>query len=204
MSEWKAQLRAAVGEELGIKMDDALEAARAEMCRVDGARQAFTQLADKIEQLNKVVDKEVEEGKIASLEEASTIKKWIARSVGIPKNLGLGAEVQFHVCRGKVEALEQQIKILKAFVDGERARAKELAEAKPNLPAPIQPADVVSIRRVPGTRPEDPFAARRAETAATRSESGEPTSQQEPPVPKPPPAPTAPSKEKSRKSRSRK
>ena len=126
MTSLKADIKAGAVYELGEKLEDLLERSRTDFQKLDGARQALTQAADKIEVHARNIDRDLDERKIADLEQAKDQKKRIFECHAIVKSLIAAAEVNSHVARGKIEALATVVKTTKVQHDLLRSKAEEL------------------------------------------------------------------------------
>lgn len=130
MSSFKAMLRASALHDIGEKFDDLLENAQAEVYKLEGARQALQQAKAKLELHMSNVDKDVEEGKIHSLEVAKHQKQRIIECMGILDALAKSATIGGYSARGKVEAFQSAVKATKAEHDRQKTRASELQKVE--------------------------------------------------------------------------
>lgn len=130
MSVLKAELRADVLHEVGIRFDDHLEGAKAEAQRYEGAKQALWQAVHKVEDHLTRIDQDLRDGKYEEIQQAEREKRRVQECAGILRNLAVTAEVNQYIARGKSEALEQAIKNLKGQHDQERLRALQLKTAE--------------------------------------------------------------------------
>lgn len=173
MSEIKAEIKIATVGQIGSKIDDAVEAATKELHSYEGAEQALKQAIKSLEGLNAHVDKDLDEGKLEDmgpLQVAESIKRYIARCMGLVQNLATTAEVTCWKARGKVEALNTQVKILKGMYDAETAKLEGLRKAKDSGSIVDESGEKLPVGRVPGVHPGDPLADRRADVAEQQKE----------------------------------
>lgn len=185
MSIEKSEIKILTAQEIGVRLDDLVEAATKEEATLSGAKQALTTAAMKVEELQKHVEKDLDEGKI-DLEQQKLIKPWIDRAAGVIRNLATQAEVNQLQARGKIMAFKQSVAEVKRVQDVEKAKV-EAAKAPPDTLIEGQPA-----KRAPGQHPGDPLAKRRrrpnlravpAEAPAPGSTDGiAPASTSEPPI----------------------
>jgi len=82
MSALKTELRAAAIHEVGVKLEDALESARADEFRSEGGINALLRVSKRIEALVEHVNHDVDEEKY-DLETAKLIKSYLARAAVI-------------------------------------------------------------------------------------------------------------------------
>lgn len=118
----KAQIKVGAVHEVGVRLDDALDGARADVHRADGASAALEKAAEACAHVFKMVDREVDEGKIPDLETASMIKKWVDRCLMTLRDARTNAVFSKAQAQGKVAALEMAVGIAKKFVDDENKK----------------------------------------------------------------------------------
>ena len=124
----KAGVKVDVAHELGCRIDDTREAARNEVANWEGANAALVQAGKAIEELAKHVDKDIDEGGY-DLETAKVIKKYITRSAAIAQNLATQAGAQRLMAQGKVQALENAVKIVKKYHEDEVRKVEGFKQA---------------------------------------------------------------------------
>lgn len=164
MSKMKSEVKVATLHEMGVKLDDILEAAEREMHQLEGGKQALVGAKKRVEQHLANVDRDVQEGKL-DLEQATLVKRWVSQCVHIVENLAVQAEVQAYQAQGKVLNAKQVVAVAKAMFDREKAHLTVLAEAEKAVAAgesPI-PQDMVGRpdARPVGLHPGNPLADRR-------------------------------------------
>lgn len=165
MSSFKAEIRADILHEIGVRFDDQLEGAKAEAHRYEGAKQALWQAVHKVEDHLGHVDRDLRDGKYVDIAQAEGEKRRIQECVGILRNLAVTAEVNQYIARGRVEALEQALKGLKVQHDQERVRAAQLKAAEQVAESDEVPR--TQEARLPGTHPGRSIKEQRlAEVAA--------------------------------------
>lgn len=195
MSKLKSEVKAATLHEVGMKLDDVLEAAERELHTLEGGKQALHMGQKKVEQHLANVDRDVQEGKL-DLEQATLIKRWVTQCVHILENLALQAEVQMYQAQGKVVGAKHVVAVAKSLYDREKAHLDALSQAEVRTEALVALEPAEGRQRVVGTHPGDPLAARRAEAAVAKAaEAVKPAEAVAPPAevkPTPPPAEVKP------------
>lgn len=135
----KYEVRIGVAIEIGCALDDALEAAQAEVKFFEGGGSALVQAERQVQALNEHVDKDLDgegDGLITSLEISKAVKRYVARAVAIIQTATHAAEQRRLMAQGKVLAYKAAVGSVKKRVDQEkellqqvRARAVEMARA---------------------------------------------------------------------------
>ena len=135
----KGELKAAVVHDIGNKVDDMLESARADAASKLGANIALLACSKKVAELAAHVDKDLEEGRLENLEPpaiAQAIKKYITRACGV---IDSGAEAAARarlVADGKIQMAELMVGNLKKLHDAELAKSKARQEVAQTEVAP--------------------------------------------------------------------
>lgn len=124
----KSDLKIQTANELGCRLDDLLEGSQKELYRLEGSVTSFKKSMTSIEDLEKVVDKEMDEGKF-DLEVATHIKRFTDRARQMLLNMALNAENLRLMQLGKIQAYEHSVSSTKKFVTDEASRAAQLREA---------------------------------------------------------------------------
>lgn len=124
----KADIKIAVSCDLGARVEDSMESAKAEVLRQEGSTSALLQAAKACEVLGTHVDKDVDEGKF-DLECATHVKRYLERATNALRNLSAHAEQGRVLALGKVNALETTVKIIAKYRDEESAKASAMREA---------------------------------------------------------------------------
>jgi hypothetical protein len=146
MSLEKIELRAAGMHEVGVRMDDLLDAARKEVLRCEGAQLGLLQATKGVIDLIAYVDKDVDEGKYG-LEAAKLIKLYLSRASEVVQNLSKNANNQKIAATGQVQMAEVAVQITKKMHDGELAKRAAVAAAE------ATPEDVTLRTRPEGVHP---------------------------------------------------
>jgi hypothetical protein len=151
----KYEVKVLTYHELGVKLDDQLDSAKAELAQFEGAKMAFNVGKTKVEDLTAHVDKDIQEN-LMDLTQATLAKKWIL--------MAIQAEVQGYQAQGKVMALTRAVTDTKllhdlekvkldAAIAAESAEASDVIDLDPNRP----------VARPLGEHPGNPLADRRGE-----------------------------------------
>jgi hypothetical protein len=170
MSVLMQELMQAVTTEVGVRVEDAYEAAKRDINILEGQQAAFLNGASAIELLTVAVDKDVEEGKF-DLVVAETVKRYISRCVNSLRNLSLQAASQKIAQEGKAQAFAHTVELLKTMSDTAKHKAAAL-RAEETQPPVTDPRD-----RMVGTRPPESIKEQRlaeeAEEKATQTKVAE-------------------------------
>lgn len=142
----KAEMRAAGIHDVGVRMDDLLEASRKEVVQCEGASLGLLQAVKAVNDLNPHVDKDVDEGKF-DLETAKLIKLYLGRASQATQNLAQNARNQQMIAAGRVQAFETSVAVTKKMYDAESQRAAAIAEAESD------PANMTLRSRPAGVHP---------------------------------------------------
>jgi hypothetical protein len=166
MSLMKAEVKAATAHSIGVRMDDRLEAAQAEMHRFEGASGGVKQAGESIQELMAQFQKEVNDGKLSQFGEqqlkvAEQVTQWLRRAIGSCMALGDMAASNRLKCMGKVEALQQSVKDVMAIHSEEMAKAEALKQGGAEvLVGQVAGGKAPSVH-LPGIRPPVSIAAQR-------------------------------------------
>lgn len=128
MTAEKAEIRATALHEVGVALDDRLEATKREQQQLAGQKAAFGLGAKLVQQLMPAVDAEVADGKL-DLVQAELAKRWIARAGGVLQNLALRADSALLTGQGRVEALTAAVEDLRRRHEAEAGKAARPQEA---------------------------------------------------------------------------
>jgi hypothetical protein len=165
MRALKSELKQLVTHEIGVRVDDQLEAAKREQAVLEGRQAAFLEGAKTAEMLLGYVDKDIDEEKM-DLPTAEHVKRFLVRTSHALNNLAAQAS-NFRIAQtGKVQGLEQTVTLLKGMIDAEKVKAEALVTA-----AAAPPAATPRERPV-GAAPVSIKAQRLAEEAPTPKKKG--------------------------------
>jgi len=140
MSLEKSELKIAVATDIGASIEDSYEAAKKEMYRQEGAVTSFGQAAKACEMLCEVVNKDLDEGRVPSMEHAEMIKLWITRAANAQRNLARNAENMGMSACGKVSALEGAVALISKYRQVEQLKIAAARLASPSDPDAVRPA----------------------------------------------------------------
>lgn len=124
MNVLKAELKQMVTHEIGVRVDDALEAARKELAALEGRQTAFLDGAKTVESLLKAVDADCESEKYG-LEVGAEIKRYLSRASQALQNLSVQTNNQRIAQTGKVQGFEHTIKLLQNLIEQEKAKVEQ-------------------------------------------------------------------------------
>ena len=165
MTVEKAKIKVGTLNALGVKLDDALEAANRQKFASEGSMSALRIAAKKLLSLHAHVDQDLEEGKLPegdALPIASYAKQYITRCINSLENMAVAADIQTQQVTGRVEGLKHAITVTKKDVDAEVNKITAAAEALNTGVMEIE-ADRPA-GRLTGTHPGNAAADRKAET----------------------------------------
>lgn len=168
----KSDFKMLVLNNMGAQCDDMREQALADTHRYEGATQFAKQAIQNIQGLLARVDKDIEEGKFESLEEASKAKKNYQTCANMLENMATKAEIQLHITRGKVEMAAQVIGVIKKEHDAEKGKAEAVAAAQLLKQEPPDPTKVTPMRRPVGVHPGIGLKASRTENGHVNGTNG--------------------------------
>jgi hypothetical protein len=165
MSAFVQELKHAITTEIGVRIEDAFEAAKLELAALEGRQAAFLDGSKAAEALLGSVDKDIEESKF-DLEAAGHIKKYLSRCANALQNLSVQAANYRLMQQGKLQGLDYTVKLLKGIADDARAKMDAMKAAE------ADPSSVTARGRVEGTHPpatikEQRLAEEAAELAAS-------------------------------------
>lgn len=118
MSLLKSEVKLSAVNELGCRLDDVLENATQDLYRSEGAVSALKQAVSSLENLLKILDKELNDKEV-DLESCATIKSYFNRSILTMSNLASSAETNRQTQIGKIQGFQQAVQVAKKFKDEE-------------------------------------------------------------------------------------
>lgn len=150
MSILKSEIRHQTVTDIGVKIEDTLEAARKDVATCEGKMLAFLEGAKAVEGVITLLQRDIDSGSV-ELEVGNKIRDYLTRGVQTLQQLGIQATTIRHSASGKVQGLEQTVRLLKQLSDVEQAKIDKLREleAAPPPEATSEPAPVhqfVSIK----------------------------------------------------------
>jgi hypothetical protein len=128
MNILKAEMKQMVTHEIGVRVDDALEAARKELAVLEGRQTAFLDGAKAVEALMKAVDADCDSEKYG-LEVGAEIKRYLSRGSQALQNLSIQANNMRIAQAGKVQGFEHTIRLLQNLIEQEKQKVEQ-AKAK--------------------------------------------------------------------------
>lgn len=144
MSALLRDVRLQLVHELGVKMDDALETAKADSIRREGAHAAYANAARNMRALFTQAEKEHAEGKLSD-SEYELARSWIKRSVAACDSLTTQAFPLMHAAKGAERQAATTVAMLKQVYDlEEMKKQRESVPVPAAAPAPATAAEPVS------------------------------------------------------------
>lgn len=172
MSLLKSEAKLTAVNELGNRLDDVLESATKDLYREEGAVSALRNAAVSLENLVKVVHKDLDE-KETDLEVSKMIKSYLERARNNIVNLANVAENNKQAQAGKISAFQQAVSIAKKYRDEEINRQQILRRA---LERSLEEENQIkesneseSAGRAVGSRPGPSIKLRRLSTSEDTS-----------------------------------
>lgn len=135
MSVFKSELKQLITHEIGVRVDDALEAAKKDLAIFEGRQVAFADGSKAAEALLTFVDKDVEEGKF-DLHVAEHVKRYLTRCSNALQNLSQQAAQHRMAQTGKVSGLDHTVKLLQNIIEDEKKKASQLQAIPSADPSP--------------------------------------------------------------------
>lgn len=128
MSLLKSEAKLYAINELGARLDDALENATKGLYREEGAADTLRQALISFDQLLKVFDRELAD-KNVDIESTKILKEYFIRCRSFLVNLATTAETNKQACAGKISAFQQSVNIAKKFKDEEVGKLQVMRNA---------------------------------------------------------------------------
>lgn len=129
MSNLKSDIKQLVTNEVGVRIEDALEVAKKDLASVDGKCVAFNEASKAAESLLVHVDKDVDENKYDPAV-AEHVKRYILRMSNALMNMANQAKQLSVIQQGKVLGLEYSVKIIENMLDLEKKKANAQEQLK--------------------------------------------------------------------------
>lgn len=130
MSVLKSELKQLVTHEIGVRIEDALEAAKKELAVLEGRQNAFLDGSKAVEALLKSVDADLSEGKY-EVAVAEHVKRYLVRGVNALQNLSTQAMQHRLAQTGKVQGFDHTVRLLQNLIDEEKRKAVLAAVPSP-------------------------------------------------------------------------
>jgi hypothetical protein len=163
MSIDKSKIRMAAQHELGVKFDDQLESARRAVNICEGAKQGLSEARSKIDTLNAVWKQTATDDFLNELAAkgplaiSAEVIKWINRAAGVCVSLCDVTDINAHVIRGKVQALESVLKITKQAYDAAHAQAERIEAIEAGTEPSLSAAQDIEARRAEARKRKKPI-----------------------------------------------
>lgn len=139
MSVLKSELKQMVAHEVGVRVEDALDAAKRDLSALEGRQGAFADGSKACEAMLAAVDKDIEDGKY-DLAAAEHVKRYVLRCGHALNNLAMNASNLRIAQTGKVQAFQHTVSLLQNMVEVEKAKAAALVSAE-SAPPPENPRE---------------------------------------------------------------
>lgn len=123
MSVDKTELRKAAIHEVGSRLDDALEASKADQYRLEGGVKAAQVAFERVGQLIVVVSGDMDKGAL-DIEQAKLVKGYLAQAQAQMRDLVISTEKRMHMAAGAVLGMERAVREAKSAYDREAAKAE--------------------------------------------------------------------------------
>lgn len=166
MSLEKSEVKASTINEVGNKLEDKLEAAKAEMSEAKGIRAGFDFVLRRMEQLTLALDGDVKvDPPKVTEEEYKVAKKYLSIVSQHLQEMIKNATDQVLRMQGKVAALDQTVQLVGGMLKVEEGKVAAIrsgalvSEDSGQLPGPSPSDAPVLPLRQPGTHPGNPIAA---------------------------------------------
>ena len=128
MSLIKSEAKLYAINELGSRLDDALENATKNLYREEGAAEVLRQALTSFDQMLKVFDRELTE-KNVDVDSTRTLKEYFMRCRSFLVNLASSADTNRQAAAGKISAFQQSVNIAKKFKDEEVSKLQMMKDA---------------------------------------------------------------------------
>jgi hypothetical protein len=171
MSLLKSEAKLTAVNELGNRLDDALENANKDLHKEEGAVTALKNATAALENLIKVASKDLDEKQV-DLETQVVIKKYLERARTIVSNMSSVAENSRQAQAGKIAAFRHAVDIAKKYKDEEFKKFHIMRSAiernieTSSVDSPVEEAE--NQTRPAGTRPGPSIKLRRLAEEAVK------------------------------------
>jgi hypothetical protein len=149
----KSEFKALIINELGAKIEDMAEVVKLDTAKYEGAKEALILANKKINELQIIVDKDLDNGDLNNLQDpiniAKYIKKYLIRASAILENGTLMAEKNYILSQGKSQALQKVIINMQKTRDIELEKSNNKKNLEQNLETQQNIIEPVGIH--PGT-----------------------------------------------------
>lgn len=130
MSFLTPELKQQVVHEVGVRVEDAMEAAKGEVHLIEGRQTAFLEAAQLSEMLSASLNKDVDAGTL-TMDEAKKLMPYLTKLAQQFRQLTVQMANQRNLAAGKVQGLEQTVKLLNNMVEIEKAKQARMVQPPP-------------------------------------------------------------------------
>lgn len=170
--------------EIGCRLDDMLENSNKDLYRAAGAIEALKQMLTVLEDLPKVIDKDLDDGQF-ELDVAAIAKSYIIRAQTAAKGMLSNSETNKMLMQGRINAMSQAVRMVKEFGDAEKRRDdamkaaydQALKRAREEIEK-VQDAQADEQRKI-GERPSSSLKMKRLAESLPKDPSEEPNAEEE-------------------------
>jgi hypothetical protein len=138
----KSEIKQAAAHEIGVRVEDALEAARKEVASMEGRQSAFLDAASLVDDTIKAVQRDIDAGTVA-LDAGTLLVGRLKRLAEAVRHQSVKATTLRNMAAGKVQGLENTVKLISNIVESEKARleAAKRQAADTVSPGAVSPGD---------------------------------------------------------------
>lgn len=124
----KSQVRISVAHDIGVRMDDVLEGAKADVARADGATSIAVKISSDIEGLFAHVQKDIDAGGM-DLEQGKLVMSWLVRAKNVAASHATQAAQGKFIAQGRVMAGEAAVKLVLGIKTEEETKVRVFSAA---------------------------------------------------------------------------
>ena len=183
MTLTKSQIKIAVMNDVGNRLDDMRESAMGQQQQSVGAKAAAARISTSIKKLIDIVQQDFDNGEIGKaiadgeLQILKLIKTYVSRAANACEASSDYFESLAKNAAGKVEAMEQAVKMVQKIRDVEQKKMDAILAAVDSGAAQVDGGDVMMIdqsqmRRPVGAKPGKTIKQQRLEAAAQQATKG--------------------------------
>lgn len=122
----KAEIKRGAAHEIGSLLEDALEAGKRNVDRLEGSHVALLGALKRVEALLLEVDGEIDE-KNLDLKQGKIAKTWVAKAMAVVAQMGTNAKREQVAVQGEARGLEKSVRMTKKVYDIEDAKVQRAA-----------------------------------------------------------------------------
>jgi len=124
----KSEIKISVAHDIGVRMDDVLEGAKADVARADGAAAIAVKISSDIEGLFAHVQKDIDAEKL-DLEQGKLVMSWLVRAKGVASSHATQAAQGKFIAQGRVMAGEAAVKLVLGVKTDEENKVRAFSAA---------------------------------------------------------------------------